>query len=122
MNPWDCIPPDGRGRPAPPGVAPEAFWAHFKTRAAAIQRDPPARHRSWGPAAAVSGGLVFVLLAWSLLWRTPELRAESVSVTALTVLAPHDGALIVDLLTPGGKRSGALIWVSGLEDSHARTP
>jgi hypothetical protein len=87
------------------------FWSDFRARAAAVERDPPAR----APHAARWTALAAVVLAGVVLWGRPGAPAAGAAteITSLTVDAPHSSVFVLPL-----DRGGVLVWV-GMEESES---
>jgi hypothetical protein len=101
-----------------PAVRPEpaeAFWADFSARARLVRQEAPrpARHPLLWTSMALAGATALLLL---LLWPAPA-AAEATHVTALEVVAPHDAAMILNVVSENGRESGAIVWISGLEEN-----
>jgi hypothetical protein len=97
--------------PRPPVRSAEAFWNDFRARAAAIERDPPAR----APHPARWSALAAVVLAGAALWSrlgTPDAGAAT-EITSLTVDVPHSSVFVLPL-----DRGGVLVWV-GMEEAES---
>lgn len=109
---------------APAQAAPELFWSDFKARARmTVQETPaPARSRVLWASFAFAGSLALLALAAIPFFWAPTARADAIQVTSLEVGSPHSGAMILNVVSENGKDKGAIVWVSGLEESHETTP
>jgi hypothetical protein len=103
---------------------PEPFWSDFKARARLSVQDaaaPATRPVLWASIAFAGSLALAALVALPFFW-APESMAGGIQVVSLEVGAPHSGAMILNVTSEDGKNEGAIVWVSGLEESHENAP
>lgn len=125
MTSWNDIQHELGKKAVPPAPSSqEQFWSDFKARARMTVQDAPAPARSrvlW-TSFAFAGSLALLALAAIPFFWSPAAMAGAIEITSLEVGAPHSGAMILNVVSENGKNKGAIVWVSGLEESHETTP
>ncbi len=118
MTNWTAIQKELKKR-APGTAAPpaDAFWADFAARARFVNQDSPRPSRYpvlWASMATAGLAALLAVILWP-----GQAVAEVTRVTFLEVGAPHSGAMILNVVSENGHDSGAIVWVSGLEEDTA---
>lgn len=119
MTDWTTIQQElNKQAPRTRAGSPEAFWQDFSARARLTVQEPapqPQHSRSaiWASLAMAGAVALLTVILWS-----PAAVAEATRVTSLEVGPPCTGSMILNVVSKDGRNTGALVWVSGLEETY----
>ncbi len=125
MTTWNDIQQEMATRAQVPlPCAAESFWSDFQARARLTVQETPGqtpRRILWASLAFAGSLAVLAITAIPFFW-APDSMAGAIQVLSLEVDSPHSGAMILNVGSNNGKDTGAIVWVSGLEESHENAP
>lgn len=112
-TPWKQIRTALRAETPPPPVAPAAFWATFKARAALVNQDPvvPPAKAAWWTWLVAPATLALVALALCVDLTAPAARPRMGNIiTALDVQGTHSGVLVIQ----DPESQGTIVWITDM--------